>query len=125
MGEIVADSIHAAAAHCVKVAVGREIDANGADSGGWHVRTRVPAVRRTTKTDEARWILLFRPDVRLPVCQCKWNHTNSQKRKQDKGASKNVRSSAWMELTFHEGSFANGAPMLDRSGREFRDFFVF
>ena len=60
MGEIVADSIHATAAHCVKVVVGPEIDADRAYRGSWHVRTRVPAVGRTTVTNEARWVLALR-----------------------------------------------------------------
>ena len=65
MHEIVANSIHAAPAHYVKVAV--EVDANGADSGGWHVWTLVPAARRTTHANEARWVLVLECHVGLPL----------------------------------------------------------
>ena len=77
MGQIVADSIHAAAAHDVKLKVWIEIDANRAHRSTWHVRTRVPAVRRTTITNEARRVLALRWHVRSSLAKGEWNQADS------------------------------------------------
>src|SRR6476660_7812572 len=90
MREIGADAVHAAPTHRIKVIINVEINANHANAGTWHVRSRSPGnSRRTAHTNETCWVVLWRWRAHRPLAESKWNHTDPQP--QDKRSSNKVR----------------------------------
>ena len=122
MDEIVACAIHAAAAHYIEGPVVEE-NADSAHSGTWHVGSGLPASgKRTTKTNEARWILLLHSNVRLPLSKGGWDDTDGQKWEQvERGANK-MRSNRGKNVRFHFPDGLTSEPLLFESPQRCRDF---
>jgi hypothetical protein len=98
MGEIVADSIHAAATHHVKRSGHGEINTNRVDGGTWHVRAGVPhPVARN-----AGWVFSLCRSADLPLTQCERDYTDGEKEKQAKRASNKMRFNEGVDLFLHE-----------------------
>jgi hypothetical protein len=119
--EIIADSVHAAFAYRVKLPIRIEIDPNHADPGAWHVRTG----RLARRTSCPGRIFFFCRPANLPLGQCKWDHTDGDKQKQEKGTSTKLRFNGEVNSSLHESSFAGGAPIEAESGKNFETFFSF
>src|SRR5262249_8424022 len=122
MREIVADSIRATPAYHVEIIV--EENAHRAHRGTWHVRSRLPASRkRTTKTNDARWVLLLRLQVRMPLCQCKWDDTNGHKQHQVKRTSNKMCLTSMADALLHFACAPVTKSLLLEARQRCRGFF--
>src|SRR6266511_606887 len=101
MREVATSQVRASSTHDVEALGKREIDANHANRGTWHIRSRLPY---PIASDPTLVSSLCR-SAGLPLTHCERDHTDGQKGKQAKRASNKMRFNVRVDFVFHKSGF--------------------